>query len=203
LEDVFPDYAADREAAIRWAREMMERDFVILDTETTGLDCDDEAVSIAVVSKNGVILLNTLLCHQKVCDPRALATHRITWDMTRSAPHFREIAPLFFEAIKDREVVAYNVQYDMRIISQMMIRYAIDPPHPDYGKPSLFHDAMGSFAQFYGEWSDWHQSYRWKKLTFAAAHLDIPADGAHGAAADCLLTLRVVEAMAGEKLRGE
>jgi len=37
------------------------RDFVILDTETTGLYDDDEIVSIAIINSDGQTLLNQLV----------------------------------------------------------------------------------------------------------------------------------------------
>jgi DNA polymerase-3 subunit epsilon len=196
-----PDYKADRDAAIRWARQILERDFVVIDTETTGLSYDDEAVSIGLVSKAGEVLLDTLLCHEKPCDPKALATHGVSWEATRAAPHFREIAPQIFELIAGKEVVAYNIQYDMRILTQMMGRYEITPV--GLLPPVTFHDVMGAFAQFYGQWNDYHGSYTWKKLTYAGSYFNVGTDGAHGAAADCLITLRVLEAMAREKLSSE
>ena len=201
-----PNFEADRAAAIQWARQVLTTDFVILDMETTGLDYDDEAVQIGLVSKSAEVLLDTLLCHEKPSNPKALATHRITWEMTRGAPNFREIAPALFDTIGGRDVLGYNVTFDLRILSQMIVRYSLT----DIGAgafammpPKTAHDVMGLFAQFYGEWSTYHQSYTWKKLTYAAAYLGIETNGAHGAAADCLMTLRVVERMAAEKVRGE
>ena len=199
-----PDFKADRDAAIRWAREILECDFVVLDTETTGLGYDDEAVSIGLVSKAGEVLLDTLLCHEKPCDPKALATHGVSWEQTREAPKFREIAERFYKLVSGRDIVAYNVMYDMRIISQMLERYKIDSLPPDYVPPPTVHDVMGAFAEFYGHWNDYHESYTWKKLTYAAAYFNVGGtSGAHGAAADCLMTLRVLEAMARERLSDE
>src|SRR3989304_9121030 len=77
-DEAFPDYAADRDAAIRWARQTLTRDFVILDCETTGLDYDDEAVSIGIVARDGRVLLNTLLCNEKPSNPLESAVHGVT-----------------------------------------------------------------------------------------------------------------------------
>ena len=117
--DNTPDLEADRAAAIVWARQILTQEFVILDTETTGLDYDDEAVQIGLVSKSGEVLLDTLLCHEKPSDPKALATHGITWEMTRGAPAFREVAGQVFDLIGGRDVMGYNATFDLRILSQM------------------------------------------------------------------------------------
>lgn len=49
----------DRDRAIIFAQETMEKSFVVLDLETTGLDVNEggsEAVSLGLVSKSGDIL---------------------------------------------------------------------------------------------------------------------------------------------------
>jgi len=77
-------------------------------------------------------------------------------------------------------------------------RYGIEAP-----KNKKVHCVMEWFAQYYGDWNDYYQSYRWQKLTTAANYFGIPTNGAHGAAADALTTLRVVEAMAASKTSKE
>jgi DNA polymerase-3 subunit epsilon len=199
-EDSGPNYKADRDAAIRWAREILETDFVVLDTETTGLGYDDEAVSIGLVSKAREVLLDTLLCHEKPCDPKALATHGVSWEATREAPHFRDVFPRLVELSGKKILVGYNVSFDARIIEQMIRRYDLGLP---IFRADHTADVMQKFAEFYGQWNDYHESYTWKKLTYAAAYFGIATSRAHGAAADALMTLRVIEAMAGAKLSGE
>lgn len=194
------DIQADRDEAILWARRILETDFVVLDTETTGLDWDDEAVSVGLVAKDGTVLLDTLLFHEKASGFQAEMVHKITWEMTRTAPHFRDVWPQLVALTERKILLGYNASFDTRIISQMMRRYEID------GLPIFRADAgdvMSWFAQFYGQYSDYHGSYTWKKLTLAAAFLGVATDGAHGAAADALMTLRVIEQMAAVKTKDE
>lgn len=194
------DTYTDRDVAILWARKMLATDFVVLDTETTGLGDDDEAVSLAVVSKAGEVLLDTLLAHQKPSDPGALRVHNHSRAETRAAPPFSEIWPRLLKLIQGQALIIYNANFDLRIISQMLRRYAIDDA-PDLR--SITNCAMLAFARFYGEWNDYHGNYRWQKLATAARYFGIDTSGAHGAAADALMTLRVVEAMAASKLSAE
>ena len=56
---------------------------------------------------------------------------------------------------------------------------------------------MELFAPIYGEWSDYHGSYKWQKLTTAANYYaydwDSRPEGAHNSLADCYATLYVFE----------
>jgi DNA polymerase III subunit epsilon len=192
----------DRDHAILWARELLTNDFVIIDTETTGLGYDDEAVSIGLVSKAGDVLIDTLLCHEKPCSDKAIATHGITWEMTRDAPHISTVYPELLDKMAGPVVVGYNAGFDYRIILQTLCQYELwklDDEWP-FRQPG---DVMQKFAEFYGDWNDYHQSYTWKRLTFAASYFGASIDGAHSAAADCVLTLRVIEGMAKSKLSTE
>lgn len=194
----------DRDAAILWARQMTEQEFVVLDTETTGLESDDEAVSIGLVAKDGAILLNTLLCHEKQCSPKALATHGVSWEATRGAPHFREVWPHLIKATRDKILIGYNLSFGTRIIGQTGQRYSSGIIWgPMAGVVGLPGDVMEQFAAFYGDWNDYYGSYRWQKLTTAAAHFGLSVVGAHGAVADALLTLAIVRKMAETKLSTE
>jgi DNA polymerase III alpha subunit (gram-positive type) len=52
----------DRVAAIEWARDLMtSRDFVIFDSETTGLSSPVDFVEIAMVGPTGETLFESLL----------------------------------------------------------------------------------------------------------------------------------------------
>lgn len=189
----------DRDRAILWARERLKEDFIILDTETTGLGEDDEIVSVAIVAKNGEVLLDTLLCHEKKSSPQALATHLHTYEETRTAPHFRDIHLKILGTIRGKTVLIYNADFDWRLLEQTAKRYKVVGP----GEPVRLSCAMKAFARFYGEWNDYYGSYRWQSLTAAARHFGIPVERAHSAAGDALMTLRVVEAMAAALMEGE
>lgn len=189
----------DRDRAIQWARNVLQEDFVILDSETTGLGYDDEAVSIAVIDKEGNPLIDTLLHHQKESHPKALAVHGHTWEDTREAPRFPDIWDRFVDATKDKVVVIYNANFDIQILQQMIKRYSIITAH----LLSSMDCVMEQFAIYYGEWSEYHGNYRWQTLSTAAYYFGIDTSDAHGALADCKMTLEVVKGMAATPLSTE
>lgn len=193
----------DRDYAIIRAREIMDNeDFVVFDAETTGLNPanGDEAVSFGLVSKSGEILLDTLLRHYKQSSPEALAVHGHTWEATRGAPRLAKILPEFKQLTSGKKILCYCVNnFDANILISTCTAHC----QPTLDLRRLTIQVLPLFAQFYGDWSEHRQDYMWKRLTFAAEFFDIDTAGAHGAAADCKMTLRVVESMAAWKMESE
>jgi DNA polymerase-3 subunit epsilon len=192
----------DRDRAILQAREIMKMDFVVFDTETTGLSPEngDEAVSLGLVSKSGDILLDTLLRHSKRSRPEALRVHGHTWEATREAPRLAKILPELRRLTSGKSILCYCVgNFDANILISTCSAHCM--PTLDLRRRTI--QALEPFAQFYGEWNDYRQNYKWQSLTTAAQFFGIDTAGAHGAAVDALMTLKVVQAMAAWELSGE
>src|SRR5687768_16062348 len=78
LSPVTPDDMAARAGAVAWARAIIaDPSTVFLDTETTGLGRDAEAVEVAVVGVDGSIVLDTLVRPAQPIPPEASAIHGI------------------------------------------------------------------------------------------------------------------------------
>ena len=56
-----PNFKEDRLSASKWAYNLLQSDFVVLDTETTGLGPDAEICEIAITNKHGRNLFSSLV----------------------------------------------------------------------------------------------------------------------------------------------
>jgi DNA polymerase-3 subunit epsilon len=168
--------------------------FVVLDTETAGLH-NGEVVQIAVVESSGAVLVDTLVKPVYPIPADASAIHGITDADVADAPSWSQVSQMVEAVLRDRDVVVYNAVYDRKMLHQSAEKAGL--PKIDWKVISRWHCAMEMFAEVYGEWNDYHQSYRWQRLTTAARHYRLPVFNAHSALGDCLMTLAVVKAMAG------
>ncbi|CAI1531405.1 3'-5' exonuclease [Serratia sp. PF2-63] len=174
----------------------LDKDMLILDTESTGLGDDDEIVEICLVDNNGFIMLNTLIKPTKPIPTEATAIHGITDEMVAHAPTWRDVhgavSALFFEY----RFVIYNAAFDARMIIQSARLHGLG----DDGLCSFIEEysrcAMLAYAEYYGQESS-RGGYKWQKLTAAAEQQGITVVGTpHRALSDCLTTLGIIKAMA-------
>jgi len=178
------------------AQQWLRDNCLILDTETTGLGEDAEIVEIAVIDTTGKILLNTLVRPLSVIPTSAVAIHGITNEMLTDAPSWPEVCSKFYPIISGRKIVIYNSEYDTRLLDQTNDNWCIKT-HFSIGRP-VFECAMLAYAEFYGQKSE-RGGYKWQKLTAAAEQQGVIIEGTpHRALSDCLTTLGVIKAMAGE-----
>jgi DNA polymerase III subunit epsilon len=180
------NFAADKEAATQWARQLLAReDWVILDTETTGLH-DAEVVDIAIVNPKGEPIVNTLICPTISIPAEASNIHGLFDADVADAPTFLKIYPDLLSAIVGKEVVIYNADFDTRILNEVCRLHGLKPPSLPFVPPARVSCAMRAYAMWVGEWSDRRGSYRWQKLD----------GGNHRALGDCLATLQLIQKMA-------
>ena len=190
--DLGPFLARERAAAIQWARDLMGRgDWLILDTETTGLGPEAEIVEIGILSRDGEILLNAQIRTRRPIPAEATAIHGITNERVRYLDSYHRWHPWIYWYLHGRLAVIYNAAYDVRILHQTATSYDLPLPVGAYAC------AMEQYARFVGEWSDYHQSFRWQKLP------PVPGESAHSAIADCRATLALIKRMAEAKEDGE
>jgi DNA polymerase III subunit epsilon len=174
----------DRLAAIQWARRLLAAPdaWVVLDTETTGLGITDEIIQIAILAPGGAVLFDSLVkpLGRTSIPSEAAAVHGITIEMLAGAPTFPQIAPRLCEVVGARTVIAYNAEYDRRMLAQTAVMSGARAPHWTWDC------AMIQYARFVGEWNPRRGEYRYQRLRA----------GDHSAAGDCRATLKLIAAMA-------
>lgn len=183
-----------KQRAQRW----LKNNNLILDTETTGLGDDAEIIEISIIDCTGKILLDTLVKPIKTIPAEATAIHGITNEMVADAPTWRDIHYQFMALTNDRTLLIYNALFDSRLIFQT----AAANNCQFSGKKYIF-DAecvMESYAEYYGQWDQKRNKFKWQRLSNAAEQQGVVIDGTpHRALADCKTTLGIIRAMAGVK----
>lgn len=177
-----------RIVAGEWFASMASRDdWLIVDTETTGLHSEAEIVQMGIVSAHGRVLLNQLVRPTSDISPGTTAVHGLTADMLQDAPLWTAVYPEVCRLVEGKLLLAYNAEFDGRIISQTCRRYDLPTP------PNKWECVMEMFAQWLGNWSDYWRDFRSVSLGEAAHIRGIGAGGAHEAGSDALTAWRVIQ----------
>ena len=92
--------------------------FIILDTETTGLDYTDEIVEISIIDMDGNVLLDTLIYTNVDISPEASNVNGIIKEMLSGKPTIKDLTPKLNEIFKDKTVLIYNEDFDTRMLYQ-------------------------------------------------------------------------------------
>lgn len=185
----------DEAAARAWARDVLAGDFVILDTETTGLGIWSQIVQIAIIDQTGRVLLDTLVRPTREPDQQAVAIHGLTNERLQDAPFFPDVREQIVQAIAGKRVIIYNASFDLDMLFQSdeLFRCDVDDAWTPLGQDAWrdlarFECAMLKYSAYVGDWSDYHGSYRFQRLP----------GGDHSALGDARATLRLLERMAGK-----
>jgi len=179
---------AARQDAINWAKDLIKRnpaEWIILDTETTGLNSNDEIIQIGIIDGAGNALIDNQLI-KPACEISngAFAVNGISAEMVKDAPNFGDVIPQIVEAVKGKHLVIYNAAYDLRMLIQSDKSFQMNIDEVACGIIC----AMNKYAQFVGEWNDYRGSFRWQKLP----------SGDHSAIGDCRATLKLINLMADQ-----
>jgi len=178
-----------RTGATQWAKDLLSTDpswWVILGTETTGLGDTDEILQVAAIDGAGNVLLdNVLIKPTKSISESASRIHGITDETVKDAPSFMDVWKEIEPVIYGKLLIIYNASFDIRMMQQSAIACGV----AILEFPCDWNDAMDQYAQWYGEWSNYHGSFRWQRLP----------NGDHTALGDCRAVLELIKKMAGEE----
>jgi DNA polymerase III subunit epsilon len=172
---------------------LREGNYVILDTETTGLN-DAEICQIGIVDGSGEVLIDTFVKPLTQIPSRATAIHGITNSMVKDAPSWAVVSEQVVPLLDGRDVIAYNAVFDRKMMHQSAQAWGL--PKVDWKTFSRWWCAMEAFSELYGESNSYRRGgFKYQSLKTAAAHYRVPVERAHTALADCMTTLAVVRAM--------
>jgi len=107
--------------------------WVILDTETTGLDPDD---GHRVIEIGAVEVLNRSLTGRdfhaylnpdRDSDPGALEVHGLTTEFLQDKPRFENVVTEFLAFIKDAQLIIHNAPFDLKFLDAELSRLELGP----------------------------------------------------------------------------
>lgn len=175
----------DQRRATRWAKELIAaREFVVLDSETTGLKDPVGFVEVAVADPDGNALVNTTVRPRLPIEPGAAKVHGYTAVSLAHSPTFKEVYPEILDAVSGRRVIVYNARYDRRVFGTEVKTLGARGLLLGGFLPA-WECAMGWYSQYVGQPRK-QGGYRYQKLP----------SGDHSALGDCRATLAVLRRMA-------
>lgn len=188
-------FCMDGRRAVRQAKEILsDPDIIILDTETTGLDgCAEEIVEIAIRNVAGEILFDSLINPTVPISAEAGSVHGLTHETVANAPTWAEVDQQIIDILRQAPKIAiYNADFDFRLICQTRQAHGLLPS--DYRWDREMTDiyikmfcVMHVYAAWFGDWSNYHQSYTWQ-----------PLNGGHRALDDCHATFARLQEMSND-----
>ncbi len=171
------------------------RNFVVLDTETTGIERPAEIVQIAIIDCDQNVLLDTLVKPKFPIPQAAINIHGITNEMVQDSLTWPDVREWVLRYIQDRDVIVYNATYDRKLMHWS--DEAWNCPHVDYKERSQWHCAMEAYAEHYGERHPYYGSYKWQSLSAAMRQQGLEVQDAHSALGDCWMTIALIEKLCG------
>jgi DNA polymerase III subunit epsilon len=184
----------DRKESIEWAKAILSDDnWCIVDTETTGLGKLSQIVQIGAIASNGE-QWQSLVKPTIAIDEKATEIHGITYEHVKDASYFEQVFVDLWQFVKDRSLIFYNAEFDLKLFRQSLRARNIQIAFPtsDKRKCRIFtnggsiHCAMKQYSRYAGEWSEQYGEYKYQPLP----------DSKHSALEDCYATLQVIKKMA-------
>lgn len=162
-----------RDAVIRWARDLLQRDdWLVLDTETTDLaENGGVMVEIGLLAPDGCVIFASLVNPLAEIAPEAQAVHGLTLAELADAPMFADLEPKLRTLVAGKTLVAYNKAFERGILINDLVR--LYRPHVQAWDEAMcqamtwadaidWQCAMEQYARFVGE--PHTSGYRYQRL---------------------------------------
>ena len=181
----------NREAEL--ALQILAQKPVYIDTETTGLEKDDEVVEISIINFDGSLLFTSLVKPTQSIPLDAQRIHHIKDADVASAPAWPILWPRLRSFVYGRTIAAYNAPFDYRMMQQSHARYRL----PWRDNLNMV-DVLPVYSDYRGVWDPVRHSMKYFKLEEAGAYFKIPFLNEHRSEADALLVRALLHCIAGE-----
>jgi DNA polymerase-3 subunit epsilon len=189
--------SVSRQKIIDYARSKISENPVYLDTETTGLDSNDEIIEIAIVDTNGEVIYESFFRPTKIIPVSATNIHHITNEMVQNAPTWADKWPEIRDILVNHAIGMYNAEFDLRMIQQSLAAHNILLQD----KLNAF-DVMKIYSDFEGRWDAARRRMKRFRLEDAGRNMGIPLPNSHRAVDDTKLTRALFHAIAGLPYQG-
>ena len=154
---------------------------VVVDFETTGLSSEyDEILQVSAIDQDGNVLIN------EYCKPKSITEweeaeriHNISPEMVLDKKPFEDYVEVLTNILTNAdEIIIYNVNFEKGFLNKYGVQFNDN-----------FYDLMIKFAEIYGEWNDYWETYKWQKLSTCCTYYGYYLKNAHDSLEDCKATL--------------
>ena len=165
------------------------KDYLILDTETTGIGKRDEIIELGIVDMNGNTVYHSLFNPSCPIGAKAMKVHGITPSEVKGAPRFSDEWSKIKGILNGKMILIYNANFDLRMLNQTARIYRCS----EVLNQKDVYCIMRGYARYHGEWNPRTGDFRWVKLEQALHNEDVSITQNHRAIGDCLMTLALVD----------
>ena len=158
--------------------------FVILDTETTSMELDDEVIELSIIDKNGNELYGSLFYTDHNINPFAAKKSGIKKKALIDKPRFIDEWEKISDILRGKLIIAHNSPFDIRLILQTLFRYNVNPRILESAIRILSNNIDS--IEFTKKYIKGRKSYSLESL---CKDYEISTEQTHRAADDCRLVL--------------
>ena len=192
----------DKDKAISFVRQVLAEPYFVFDTETTGKNRNyDQIIQWGLLTYKGKRYESLAKVTIPVSEG-AYAIHHISNEDVENAPSIVEVMD---KILYHKNAICYNIGFDAGVLKNSLRASGsgleIDIDDGKVCKPC---DAMKICAAFRGEWTEYYNDYRWRKLEFVCKEFGIDIDiPFHNALGDAMATEWAMKYVARQKLSTE
>jgi DNA polymerase-3 subunit epsilon len=177
---------------------------IVIDTETTGLDENDVAIELAAIdAKTGASIIDTLIhCDWAEVPYAAYNVHGIGIKELSNAPRPSAVVAALTNigSCSKKQLTAYNMHFDNRILKQTTPAYSKDIDHLFGAHLCVMELANRHFVKDHGVWKHGHSQFGRLSLAKCCEIAGIEFKGkAHRAMADALATVDLLHYIANDR----